>query len=92
MNFDSFSITSDCQENVLQVKAKGKVEGDAITHRDLIGLEYKFNHGTGVNERQCAFGCDPLTTICAKEVCTYSNSLSNDPLVCGKDMFVIKKF
>lgn len=97
---NEFNITSSCQENVLIVRAEGKEVGTPITHKDLIGLEYQSNHNAGITQ-QCAFGCDPETSVCAKELCVFShigNSLSlgddsnNEAPMCGMDMFLIQKF
>ena len=94
---DKYNATSFCQENVLEVRVEGKEDGEPVTHRDLIGFEYKSNHDAFLSQ-QCAFGCNPVTKVCAKERCVFSgNSLSQISLPgettrCGKDLFFVRKF
>lgn len=95
----SYNNSSFCREHVLIVRAEGKRNGQAITHKDLIGFEFQTRHD-GFFEQQCAFGCNPSTNVCSKKLCVFSSSNSllggasaqETTRVCGKDMFFVKKY
>lgn len=94
---DDFNNNTFCQENILIVRAVGKRDGEAITHRDKIGLEFRLLQDHGFFDYQCAFGCDPQTKQCKKDRCLANpiNFLSTGAgeagLSCRKDMFMIQK-
>lgn len=93
---NKYGDTEYCRENVLVVRAMGKVKGDAITHKDSIGFEFQTTHHDFFDDR-CALGCDPSTEVCRKKRCVYtsSNSLYGAPIEeapkCGMDLFSIFK-
>ena len=98
-NISDYNTTSQCRDNMLVVRAEGKQEGTPITHQDIIGFEYITDNGhNAFFNQQCAFGCDPVTKVCSKELCIHTNfntlgedlSSSETPK-CGKDMFLIQK-
>ncbi len=101
-----------CQHNILIVRAEGKGDGETVTHKDVIGFEFRTEEGPDNSLShnphlsiqnspiRCAFGCNPATNKCSKELCLpvqSGNSLSlglnpvTTPTKCGKDMFLIKK-
>lgn len=99
-NIHDYNTTSQCRDNSMIVRAEGKEVGTPITHQDIIGFEYTVDSHEFFTE-QCAFGCDPLTNVCAKEQCVHTdfNSLgltagdsTGEAPKCGKDMFLIQKF
>ena len=97
---NKYGNTEYCRENVLVVRATGKVKGDAITHKDSIGFEFQTAHNDFFDDR-CALGCDPVTKVCKKKRCVFTSSnsltfgLDETPTEkapkCGMDLFSIFK-
>ena len=93
-----YNDVSFCREHVLIVRAEGKNDTEPITHRDHIGFQFRTDHDPEFH-RQCAFGCNPITKTCTKELCVHlgSNALDavstpEDAPKCGKDVFSIHKY
>lgn len=97
---NKYGGTAYCRENVLVVRATGKVRGDTITHRDSIGFEFMTAHIDNFDDR-CALGCDRSTKACMKTRCVFSSTNSLFGLdehdgtptekapQCGMDLFSI---